>query len=55
MTFPDEFKIRGYHPWTNPDIANVERALEMLLSAERPIILAGGEQSSHLPLQNFNL
>ncbi len=42
MTFPDEVKIRGYHPWTDPDIANVERAIQMLLSAEKPIILAGG-------------
>lgn len=42
MVFPDEFKIRGYHPWTDPDIMHVERAIEMLLSAERPIILAGG-------------
>jgi acetolactate synthase-1/2/3 large subunit len=42
MIFPDEFKIRGYHPWTDPDIVHVERAIEMLLSAERPIILAGG-------------
>jgi len=42
MIFPDEFKIRGYHPWTDPDIIHIERAIEMLLSAERPIILAGG-------------
>ena len=42
MIFPDEFKIRGYHPWTDPDIMHVERAIDMLLSAERPIILAGG-------------
>jgi len=42
MTFPDEVKIRGYHPWTDPDIPNVERAIQMLLSAEKPIILAGG-------------
>jgi acetolactate synthase-1/2/3 large subunit len=42
MFFPDEFKIRGYHPWTDPDIMHVERAIEKLLSAERPIILAGG-------------
>ena len=42
MIFPDEVKIRGYHPWTDPDIANVERAIQMLLSAEKPIILAGG-------------
>ena len=42
MTFPDEFKIRGYHPWTDPDIVHVEKAIDMLLSAEKPVILAGG-------------
>ncbi len=42
MTFPEEFKIRGYHPWTDPDITQIEKAIEMLLSAEKPIILAGG-------------
>ena len=42
MNFPDEFKIRGYHPWTDPDITQIEKAIDMLLSAEKPIILAGG-------------
>ena len=42
MIFPDEFKIRGYHPWADPDIANVERAIEMLLHSQKPVILAGG-------------
>lgn len=42
MKFPDEFRIRGYHPWTDPDVPSIERAIEMLLSSERPIILAGG-------------
>ena len=42
MTFPDTIKMRGYHPWTDPDIVNVERAIVMLLSADKPIILAGG-------------
>jgi len=42
MEFPDEFRIRGYHPWTDPDVPSIERAIEMLLSSERPIILAGG-------------
>ena len=42
MNFPDEFKIRGYHPWTDPDIAQIEKAIDMLLGAENPIILAGG-------------
>ena len=42
MNFPDEFKIPGYHPWADPDIVNVERAIDMLLHADKPIILAGG-------------
>ena len=42
MTFPEEFKIRGYHPWVDPDIMQIEKAIDMLLSAEKPIILAGG-------------
>ncbi len=42
MNFPDEFKIQGYTPWADPDIVNVERAIDMLLHAEKPIILAGG-------------
>ncbi|KAG2472972.1 MAG: putative acetolactate synthase large subunit [Nitrosopumilales archaeon] len=42
MSFPEEFKIRGYHPWTDPDISQIEKAIEMLLSADKPIILAGG-------------
>ena len=42
MIFPDELKIRGYHPWIDSDIGLVERAINLLLSAERPIILAGG-------------
>ncbi len=42
MNFPEEFKIRGYHPWTDPDIVQIEKAIDMLLAAEKPIILAGG-------------
>jgi len=42
ITFPEEVKIRGYHPWTDPDIVQIEKAIDMLLSAEKPIILAGG-------------
>src|SRR5216684_3788867 len=42
MHFPNEVKIRGYHPWVDPDIREIDRAIDMLLSAERPIILAGG-------------
>ncbi len=42
MVFPDEFRIQGYHPWTDPDIVACEKAVDMLLNAEKPIILAGG-------------
>ena len=42
MNFPDEVRIRGYHPWADPDVSETERAIDMLLSAQRPIILAGG-------------
>ena len=42
MEFPDEFRIPGYHPWTDPDVAAVQKAIEMLLHAEKPVILAGG-------------
>ncbi len=42
MTFPDEFKIRGYHPWTDPDVTAVGKAIDMLLAAEKPVILSGG-------------
>ncbi|MDE1843073.1 MAG: biosynthetic-type acetolactate synthase large subunit [Thaumarchaeota archaeon] len=40
--FPSEVKIRGYHPWVDPDVRQIERAIDMLLSSERPVILAGG-------------
>jgi len=42
MIFPEEVRIRGYHPWTDPDVAETERAIDLLLSSHRPIILAGG-------------
>jgi acetolactate synthase-1/2/3 large subunit len=42
LTFPDEVRVPGYHPWTDPDIPNTARAVELLLSAQKPIILAGG-------------
>ena len=42
IPFPVEVKVRGYHPWIDPDMVQIERAINMLLSAERPVILAGG-------------
>lgn len=42
MVFPDEIKIRGYHPWTDPDVVAIEKAIDLLLSSSKPVILAGG-------------
>ena len=42
IPFPDEVKIRGYHPWTDPDVAAIECAIKLLLSSTKPVILAGG-------------
>ena len=42
MEFPDEFSIRGYHPWTDPDVGAIREAVGMLLESEKPVILAGG-------------
>ncbi|NOJ26667.1 MAG: biosynthetic-type acetolactate synthase large subunit [Nitrososphaera sp.] len=42
MHFPDLIKVRGYNPATDADMSEVGRAVELLLKAERPIIMAGG-------------
>ena len=42
MEFPEEFQMRGYKPWTDPDVIGIERATNMLLSSQKPVILAGG-------------
>jgi acetolactate synthase-1/2/3 large subunit len=42
IPFPDEVKIRGYHPWTDPDMVAIEKAIKLLLSSDKPVILAGG-------------
>ncbi len=42
IEFPDMIKIRGYKPHIDPDLLQVKRAIESLLNAERPMIMAGG-------------
>ena len=42
MTFPDSVHLRGYNPIVEPDPVKVEKAVDALLAAERPVILAGG-------------
>jgi acetolactate synthase-1/2/3 large subunit len=42
MKFPDLIKVRGYNPNLEADLSEMSRAVELLLNAERPIIMAGG-------------
>lgn len=42
MKFPDLLKVRGYNPVVDADLSEVGKAVELILKAERPIILAGG-------------
>src|SRR5215213_6672668 len=42
MNFPDLIKVRGYNPIVDADLSQVGKAVEILLKAERPIIMAGG-------------
>jgi acetolactate synthase-1/2/3 large subunit len=42
ISFPDLIKVRGYNPVVDADLSQLERAVEMMVKAERPIIMAGG-------------
>jgi acetolactate synthase-1/2/3 large subunit len=42
MKFPELIKVRGYNPNIEADLSEMVRAVELLLNAERPIIMAGG-------------
>src|ERR671930_1230103 len=42
MEFPELIKVRGYSPVLDADLSQVGKAVEILLRAERPIIMAGG-------------
>jgi len=42
MEFPDSVELRGYKPRDDPHPIQVRRASEMLVEAERPMVLAGG-------------
>ena len=42
MEFPERVTIRGYKPVVNPHPLQVEKAVDLLLSAERPVLLGGG-------------
>src|SRR5205823_10356972 len=40
MKFPDLIKVRGYNPVIDADISEMGRAVEFLVKAEKPIIMA---------------
>ena len=42
MRFPELIKVRGYNPIMDADLSQVGKAVEFLVKAERPIIMAGG-------------
>src|ERR671924_472065 len=42
ISFPDLIKVRGYNPVVDADLSQLERAVEIMTKAERPIIMAGG-------------
>src|ERR671931_37646 len=42
IEFPELIKVRGYNPIVDADLSQIGKAVEILLKAERPIIMAGG-------------
>ncbi|HEY7734441.1 MAG TPA: thiamine pyrophosphate-dependent enzyme, partial [Nitrososphaera sp.] len=42
MKFPELIKVRGYNPVVDADLSELGRAVDLLLKAQKPIIMAGG-------------
>jgi acetolactate synthase I/II/III large subunit len=42
IEFPELIKVRGYKPAFDPDLSQIEKAIDLLMKAEKPIIMAGG-------------
>lgn len=42
IEFPELIKVRGYKPAFDPDLSQIEKALGLIMKAEKPIIMAGG-------------
>jgi len=53
MKFSEEIKLLGYKPVTDPHPMQVKKAAELLVKAERPVILAGGGVTSSNAFQEL--
>ncbi len=42
IEFPDLIKVRGYKPAFDPDLSQIEKAMALIMKAEKTIIMAGG-------------
>ena len=42
IEFPELIKVRGYKPAFDPDLSQIEKAINLIMKAEKPIIMAGG-------------
>lgn len=42
MNFPELIKVRGYSPVVDADLSQLGKSVEILLNADRPIIMGGG-------------
>jgi acetolactate synthase I/II/III large subunit len=42
VSFPPLIKVRGYNPIVDADLSQLERAVQAMMKAEKPIIMAGG-------------
>jgi acetolactate synthase-1/2/3 large subunit len=42
IEFPELIKVRGYKPAFDPDLSQIEKAINLIMKAEQPIIMAGG-------------
>lgn len=42
IKFPDLIKVRGYKPAFDPDLSQIQKAIDLIMKAEKPILMAGG-------------
>ena len=41
MDYPDDFYLKGYQPTTTPNPLQINRLMDALELAERPVVLTG--------------